>query len=264
MGPRSIPMKLLIAAFLLTALPLAAGAGDAPVSVTERVPVIVELFTSEGCSSCPPADAYLRELHANQPVDGVEVLALSEHVDYWNRLGWKDPFSDADFSKRQSWYSTHWPTRVYTPQMVVDGVHEAVGTDPAAIAAVVREAGRRPKGRVRIASALNESGVGLRIEAHGLPASAGAIVRVAIVEDGLESQVPHGENKGMTLRHDGVVRRLAEAGATGSRAKTFEGGASLELDPSWNRDRLRAVVFVQEPGTRRILAAGHAPLTAAE
>ena len=247
-------MKRFVATLLLV---VSATAADP----SHRVPVLLELFTSEGCPSCPPADALLRRLHQEQPVDGVEVLILSEHVDSWNRQGWRDPFSDAAFSQRQSWYSMHWPTRVFTPQAVVDGVEEALGSDEAAIAALLREAARRPKGRVRIASALNEGGVGLRIEASGLPPSAGATVRVAIVEDGLETAVARGDNQGRTLRHDGVVRLLAEAGETGMRAESHEAGASLELAPEWNRDRLRAVVFVQEPGTRRILAAGQARLS---
>src|SRR5262245_55537745 len=96
----------------------------------ERVPVIVELFTSEGCSSCPPADEALRRLASTQPVPGVEIVAMSEHVDYWNSLGWTDPFSSAQFSQRQDEYAKAFGLDgIYTPQMVVDGREEFVGND---------------------------------------------------------------------------------------------------------------------------------------
>src|SRR5690606_28794480 len=107
-------------AVLALAAAAAAGAAD-PAPVKTKPVVVVELFTSEGCESCPPADKNLRILHEEQPIAGVEILALSEHVDYWNRLGWEDPFSSAQFTERQQIYSSSWPLRLYTPQMVIDG-----------------------------------------------------------------------------------------------------------------------------------------------
>ncbi len=109
-------------------------------------PVVIELFTSQGCSSCPPADELLAKLHRSQSVKGVEIIALSEHVDYWNNLGWVDPFSSPQFSKRQNWYSKNWPTRLYTPQLVVDGALEVVGNDPAGVTSRIKAA-RRPTRR---------------------------------------------------------------------------------------------------------------------
>lgn len=232
-----------------------------PLTAGEPVPVLVELFTSEGCSSCPPADAFLRELHRTQPVDGVEAIVLSEHVDYWDRMGWKDPFSSELWSKRQSWYSMRWPTKVYTPQMIIDGIEEMIGSDERYARAVMREAAKKPKGMVRVLIALGEGGVGLRVEAEGLPKGGPAQVRVAIVEDGLETEVPGGENQGKTLVHDGVVRLLAEIGETEAGAGEYEGTAGLSLEPEWARERLRAVVFLQDAGTRRVIAVGSEPLT---
>lgn len=227
----------------------------------ERVPVLVELFTSEGCSSCPPADAFLRKLHQEQPVKGVEAIVLSEHVDYWDRLGWTDPFSSAKWSKRQSWYSMRWPTRVYTPQMIVDGMEEMIGSDVRYAKATMRKAAKEPKGTVRVFAAVGEGGVGLRIQAMGLPQGSPAHVRVAIVEDGLETEVPRGENQGKTLRHDGVVRLMETVGETEAGAVSYEGTVSLALDPDLDRERLRAIVFLQDAGSRRVVAIGVARLT---
>ncbi len=116
-----------------------------------RIPVVVELFTSEGCSSCPPADELLERLDEKQLIPGVEVIALEQHVDYWNSLGWNDPFSSSRFSERQNDYSISFGhSGVYTPQMIVDGTVEFVGSSKQQALASIAESARQPKVKVQL------------------------------------------------------------------------------------------------------------------
>ena len=218
-------------------------------------PVLVELFTSEGCSSCPPADALLAELDRGQPVPGAEVVVLSQHVDYWNRLGWRDPFSAAEFSNRQRDYARALGLDgVYTPQMVVDGRSQLLGSDAGGARETIAAAARAAKAKVR----LTIDGTRLRASLGALPVTAGdaADVLLALTESGLLSRVTRGENEGRTLWHRGVVRRLSRIGV--ARAEGFTTETPLALDTAWRRASLRAVVFVQEQRSRRVLAVGSA------
>lgn len=215
--------------------------------------VLVELFTSEGCSSCPPADAVLARLHRRQPVAGVELIVLSEHVDYWNSLGWKDPFSDSRFSDRQSDYGS----RVYTPQAVVDGRIDVLGSDERAIVTAVTAAAREPHGTLRVAPAqkkINAPGGQVRIAVTGLSNHSDADVMVAVVEDNLVSKVERGENAGRTLSHTAVVRALQRVGTVPSGAAQWSAEVLVPSNDSWKEPRL--VAFVQDSRTRRVLAAG--------
>ena len=221
-----------------------------------RTPVLVELFTSQSCANCPAADALLRRLHRDQPVPGVEAIVISAHVDFRDGKGWRDPFASPEWTERQGWYSMRWPMRVYTPQAIVDGLVEANGSDEPYIEAAMREAAKLPKGTVRVLTAVNETGVGLRAQVRGLPGGGPAAVFAAIVEDGLETAIPGGENEGATLLHDGVLRLLEPLGETADGARTHEATAALELEPEWKRENLRVVVFVQDGATRRVTAAG--------
>ena len=223
----------------------------AALASAETKPVVVELFTSEGCSSCPPADRLLAQLHHLQPYDGVEVLVLSQHVDYWNRLGWKDPFSDPDRTKRQNWYSTRWPTRVYTPQAVVDVLVERVGSQSKSIEKVIRAAAQEPKAGMSVAV---EDGLA-HIEIQGLPRRVPAEVLLAVVEDDLSVQVPRGENKGRLLSHVGVVRSLETVGQVKRGEESWEGVAPFAVEESWASHNLRLVAFVQERRSRAIVGA---------
>ncbi len=227
-------------------------AGDA------RVPVVVELFTSEGCSSCPPADVVLQELERAQPIAGAEIIPLSLHVDYWNYIGWADPFSAAAFSQRQNGYAEAFARgRIYTPQMVVDGRAEFVGSNEDRAQNAIREALKQPKATVSLQRQEEKSGgLNLSVKVEKIPAlSSGdtAEIVLAVTETGLQSSVSRGENSGRRLTHTAVTRQLSIIG--NSDGKDFQATPTVNFNKSWQRANLRAVVLVQERQSRRILGA---------
>jgi hypothetical protein len=234
------------------------------------VPVVVELFTSEGCSSCPPADEVLSKLDKSQPIQGVEVIALGEHVDYWNKLGWIDPYSTADFSRRQSRYSDAFnQNSVYTPQMIVDGRDEFAGGNMDRARAAIARAAQSPKASIQLLScdnsnAPNSGAVKLSVHVRDLPHVTDgdtAEVLLAVTENNLRSEVARGENAGRYLRHSAVVRELTQLGNV-SAGQNFNSEPTVNLAKGWQKDNLRAVVFVQERRTRRIIGAAVLGLSA--
>lgn len=223
-----------------------------------RTPVLVELFTSEGCSSCPPADAFLQKLD-RQPVAGEEMIVLSEHVDYWNHIGWKDPYSARFYSDRQSAYARRLGLETpYTPQMVVDGTSQFVGSDASLADKAFAEALRRPKLAVRLANVeVSANTVKAHIEAGDLQASFGlreAEVYVAIALDRAQSHVSHGENAGRTLAHTAVAKCIVAVGRF-RQGQAFAQDVRLKLDSGTDVNNLRLVAFVQEPGQGRVIGA---------
>jgi hypothetical protein len=232
-----------------------------------RETVVVELFTSEGCSSCPPADALLAELAARQPLGTAEVIALEEHVTYWDELGWKDPFSSSTWTTRQYDYaSTLHNGNPYTPQMVVDGTAGFVGSKGGTARQEIEKAAAMKKARVEISlvSPVQSNSATFKISVEKLSNAAlkdTAEVILAITESGLQSSVKGGENVGKELQHSPVLRELKVVGVMGKNGQEgFSAQPALKLDSKWNLDNLRAVVFVQEKKSRRILAAGVVPL----
>ena len=225
-----------------------------------RVPVLVELFTSEGCSSCPPADALLRQLAERQPVAGVEMIVLSEHVDYWDQLGWHDRFSSPLFTARQQRYAPQFGREgPYTPQMVVDGRDGFVGGDRARAIESVKRAATAVKlplvvSAPRIEGRLVTASVGL--DEAGVPTtmtkSSGAAVYAALVDPEDRTEVRDGENGGKTLTHAGVVRVLQRVGTVSEMAR---GPLRLRLPAPNGTDpaTMRVVLFVEEVGSGRIL-----------
>src|SRR5262245_5218232 len=244
---------------------LFAASADRSTANEKRTPVIVELFTSEGCSSCPPADALLSRLANGQPVPGVEIIALGEHVDYWNHIGWQDPFSSSAFSKRQGEYARIFGSgRVYTPQMVVDGQVEFVGSDASRALAAIAGAARASKASLEVVDASNLEGtpagaVTLELRATGVPAISKRDtleIFVGIAEGALESSVSRGENAGRKLKHDAVVRKLSIIGrVSASQAEPITSRHTIALENHWRRGNLRVIIFLQERNSRRILGA---------
>lgn len=225
----------------------------AVVAADERTPVLIELFTSEGCSSCPPADAYVAQLVRTQPLKGVRIVALSEHVDYWNSLGWTDPFSSPEFSQRQRRYARQLGSGVYTPQVVIDGSVDQVGNQRDEVLTSIYRAAKQPKVTLDVSARWTESGkldiqVGLSDAPDGLDGP--FILWTAIAEDGLVVDVPRGENGGRVLKHDGVARRLGDHGKIRpGQARAIE----LEVHAKWDRQALRLVAFLEKPADGRIV-----------
>jgi hypothetical protein len=227
----------------------------ATLASAERTPVIVELFTSEGCSSCPPADALLSRLARGTP--DIEVIPLSEHVDYWNYLGWQDRFSSPLFSARQQDYGRLFQVEsVYTPQMVVNGQVEFSGSDGERAIREIQKAAQGPRATV----AVSISGDTMRLKVEKLPpATRAADIFLAITETDLENNVLRGENSGRQLRHTGVVRSLTSMGHLDmKKAAAYSAEAKLNIRPEWRRENLRVVLFVQDRGSRKILGAATA------
>lgn len=233
-----------------------------PIPAGTRVPVLVELFTSEGCSSCPPADELLAHLAEEQPVEGAEVIALEEHVDYWNRLGWTDPYSSAAFTERQSQYSDAFGLEsVYTPQMVIDGRTEFVGSDEARARETIAAAAQVKKAEVQITQARDASraeALALAVRVTGAATREQADLFLAVTEDKLATSPSRGENAGHGWGHSAVTRLSVKLGEVKPGVGQFS--TSLQIPAKWRRENLRIVAFVQERKSRRVLGAGDATL----
>ncbi len=216
------------------------------------VPVLVELFTSEGCSSCPSADDLLAKLEKQQPVPGARILVLSEHVDYWNRLGWRDPFSSAALTARQESYAEALKQDgTYTPEAVVDGRTGFVGSNSHDALAAIREAAKFTKANIKLTLSAQGAGVSLAVDVTNIPVSKDADVIFALTENGLHSKVTNGENSGRTLSHTGVVRRMTVLGHVKNASYSTQTVIAIPRD--WKRENLQAIVFVQDRKTKQIL-----------
>jgi hypothetical protein len=222
-------MRRLAALFCLL-IPGVAG-GDAPSG-----PVVVELFTSEGCSSCPPADDVLRAIDETNK----SVIALEFHVDYWNELGWPDPYSKAEWSARQRAYGNG-KSGSYTPQAIIDGGEEMIGSRSPAIADAIARASQKPHLKVE----MSRTGDSVVVRAPAFTGDDRAEMLFAIVERGHTTAVPRGENAGRTLRHGPVVRELRSLGMLGP--------SSFEARMKVGSDTRRFVAFVQLQKSHRIV-----------
>ena len=227
---------------------------------TAATPVLVELFTSEGCSSCPPADALLSRLGRTQPVHGADIIALEEHVNYWDNLGWKDPFSSDAATVRQSEYGEAFGGKeIYTPQMIVDGRAEFVGSSDSDALRAIRTASQASKPAVQLSWERDDT---LAIHMEPLTNAGQGDSRqlfLAIAEDMLYSDVNRGENSGRGLEHNGVVRQLLPLGKIDAKSSGFSSTFAVHPARDWKRANLRAVVFVQERRSRHIITAAAIP-----
>jgi hypothetical protein len=221
--------------------------------------VVVELFTSEGCSSCPPADALLRQLKHNDSISGANVIALEEHVDYWNSKAWMDPFSTPTFTARENDYAHRFgEATIYTPEMVVDGRSAFVGSDRETAISQIGRAAKRPKASVTLSTLSNDR---LSTTVTNIPTGAGHKLQVflAMTEDDLTSHPSGGENGGTELVHSAIVRRLTLIGTFDpANQPTFSANSDLKLLAGWNRRALSAVVFVQDPRSGAIVGSASA------
>lgn len=229
-----------------------------------NVPVLVELFTSEGCSSCPPADDLLARLDALQPISGAQLIVLSEHVDYWNHDGWVDPFSSASITERQSSYERVLGVNSpFTPQFLVDGTAQLQANDAQKVLAALQQARSTPKIAVRLLSAAVQNANPLviqgRVEADANPEKHKADVLVAVALDHAESQVARGENSGRHLSHVAVVADLTKVGKLES-GKSLAQDFRVKLKLPAPAKTIRLIVFVQESGLGRVLGAAQEKL----
>lgn len=209
-------------------------------------PVVLELFTSQGCSSCPSADALLQELDAKEE----DVIALSFHVDYWNYLGWEDPFSSPYFSARQTDYTDVLQARTYTPQLVVNGRQEMIGSRKSEVAAAIKAAAQTPlvyQPTVRLTRGAEAITVNFTLD----EAPAGHRVTALLVQPEATSSIKRGENRGRELHHVNVVRAMAH-----TPAKT-QGEFVLRLPDGLSADTARVVLLVQEERTQAIVGVSH-------
>jgi hypothetical protein len=230
--------------------------GDPPAPLKPgATPVVVELFSSEGCRSCPPADQYLATLDRTQSVDGVAALVLEEHVDYWDDLGWADPFAQAQFDTRQRQYAGALPDhRVYTPEIVIDGHALVEHGDEEQAARDMQASAAEERAHVSV----SRDGDRVEVDVRDAPPPSGQGVAqevwLAVTESGLQSEVASGENAGRRLAHAPIVRALRRLGVVEGGA--FRTEAPLDARFSWKPRALRVVVFVQDAATRGIVGAG--------
>jgi len=236
--------------------------GKTPQVARSREPVVVELFTSEGCSSCPPADTLLAELDARQPIGSAEVIGLEEHVTYWDQQGWEDPYDSRDWTDRQTDYANSLHNgSPYTPEMVVDGTAGFVGSRGGTAVKEIEKAAAIQKSKVAISVAYptESKSLELKVSVEKLlnpsPKDKPEVI-LAITESGLHSAVGAGENSGKELHHSAVLREMKVIGVVGKNGQeTFFAEHTVKLDSKWKRENLRAVAFVQEKKSRRILGA---------
>ena len=227
---------------------LASGPLSEPQDVPAEGVAVVELFTSEGCSSCPPADRLLARLSERRMEN---VFLLAYHVTYWDYLGWRDPFGHKSFDERQRRYAQVLGERTYTPQMIVNGSAVFVGSDAGRAREAIEENLRTPA-KTRIALDISRPVADKVKVAYALQeATLSVMLHFAVVESGLESRVSRGENAGRTLGHVGVVRGFSSV----SGGSKTSGIVEIGVPPELNSATAAVIVWAQEPDSLAIVGA---------
>ena len=224
-----------------------------------RQPILVELFTSEGCSDCPPADALLTELARTQPVAGAEIVPIEEHVDYFNTRAWSDPFSSHAYTLRQERYrEAYSDSEIYTPQMIVQGGHGFVGSERDKALATVRQAVGQTDAGVKLSATRDAQGKLNVTVAADTNERANTVLVLALTQDNLSSDVEGGENAGRTLVHNAVARYMAPIGQLSGPGRVTA-AQTITLNPQWPRGGLNLIAFLQDPRSRKILGVAAIP-----
>jgi len=215
-----------------------------------KAPVVVELFTSQGCSSCPPADALIIRLAAEDP----NVIPLSFHVDYWNRLGWADPFSSSAWSQRQQNYASRLGSGVYTPQAVINGSAEAVGSDESKARRVIAAAGATA-GQALIKLSMAAGKVAADVSVTDAIAAPKLQLIFVTWQRSVTTAVRRGENGGRSLKNDFIVRKLTVADEFTGASGKHHAETQVQIDPAWEKGPFGIVAFLQDPKSLKIYAA---------
>ncbi|MDF2696065.1 MAG: hypothetical protein K0S65_4448, partial [Labilithrix sp.] len=243
---------------------VAEAAPQPPTVAAQGTPVLVELFTSEGCSSCPPADGVAMQLAQTQPVAGARVIVLAHHVDYWNELGWTDPFSSPVATARQRAYALLGGGS-YTPQAVVDGRAQVVGSRESALEEAIVGSSKRAHATIDVSVVPSPSTHGafdVMMKVGALPAGSSSDVELslAVVQDRGRVTVSRGENAGRTLDHAAIARSLktiAPIALAGGSAQTV---VHVPAVVAADAPTFSVVAFVQERASRHVLGSASTPL----
>lgn len=224
---------------------------SATLNLSAKTPVLVELFTSQGCPTCPEADKVLAQLENSQPVAGAEIITLAWHVNLWDSFNWKDEFSSPAFTQRQVIYSrVLFISEIYTPQMFVDGTVHFIGSKSDKATKAITQASKIAKPKIN----LSMSDGKLLIDIPNLPKHETATVYLAYTEDNLVRKIGSGNNEGKTLEHPSVARGMQAVGMINAQMQQYKAETFLQLQSEWKRENLKIIVFVQENATRKIIA----------
>jgi hypothetical protein len=232
-----------------------------PDSAAKPKVILVELFTSEGCSSCPPADVLLQQINGTRTPAGQLIVGISEHVTYWNSLGWSDPFSSPNYTERQNAYGTRFGLDgVYTPQMVINGAEQIVGSDRAALERALKKEQDQPSLVLLhiLATTLTKKSLVVNFSATGTAPMGRADIIAILADDADQSSVLRGENSGKILTHVAVARAISRVAMS---QPATEQTVEIQLPSSFHELKgHHLVLFAQARGNGRIFGADTKPL----